>query len=382
MQETPRERGRRIIARTIVPRSLNAMSSVARAIDANANRAREALRVLEDAARFSLDDAALTERFKGVRHGLQGALAALPPGWLEANRDTANDVGRTVKGEHERQRAGYHAVVAAAGKRLGEALRSIEECLKTVAPNAAAEVERLRYQSYECEREIVVRMGSPARAQWRVCVLLTQALCKRPWKDVLAGAIEGGADAIQVREKELGTRELASMVRHAVRECARASRAPGVAPGVAHGVAHGVAVIVNDRIDVALACGATGAHLGQHDLAIADARRLAGTGFIIGASTHSIVEADAAVAEGADYCGVGAMFATRTKPSVAPQGTTYLQQFIERHGRVAHLAIGGITPANIGALAVAGARGVAVSACVCGADDPAAVVRALRSALP
>ncbi len=346
------------------------MSSVARAIDANANRAREALRVLEDAARFSLDDAALTERFKAVRHGLQGALAALPPGWLEANRDTANDVGRTVKGEHELQRADYHAVVSAAGKRLGEALRSIEECLKTVAPNAAVAVESLRYQSYECEREIVVRMGSPARAQWRVCVLLTQALCKRPWMDVLAGAIEGGADAIQVREKELGTRELASMVRHAVRECARA----GVAPGVA--------VIVNDRVDVALACGASGAHLGQHDLEIADARRLAGTGFIIGASTHSMAEADAAVADGADYCGVGAMFATATKPSVAPQGAAYLQQYIERHGRVAHLAIGGITPANIGALAAAGARGVAVSSCVCAADDPASVVRALRSALP
>ncbi|MBL9141324.1 MAG: thiamine phosphate synthase, partial [Phycisphaerae bacterium] len=156
------------------------MSAVARVMDANANRAREALRVLEDAARLALDDAALSSQLKDIRHALQGALAALPVGWLEANRNTAHDVGRTVKGEHELHRADYRAVVIAAGKRLGEALRSLEECMKTVQPSASAEIERLRYRAYEVEQALVLRLGSGARAQWRVCVLLTESLCARP----------------------------------------------------------------------------------------------------------------------------------------------------------------------------------------------------------
>jgi thiamine-phosphate pyrophosphorylase len=155
-------------------------------------------------------------------------------------------------------------------------------------------------------------------------------------------------------------------------------------------------VVVNDRLDVALACGADGVHLGQDDLSVRDARRViaasmekggarvalgARGALLVGASTHSLDEARAAVEAGADVCGVGAMFATGTKPSVAPSGLPYLRAYLAAHGRVPHLAIGGITPANVRELAAAGCRGVAVSGTVCGADDPAAVVRALRSAL-
>lgn len=342
------------------------MSGLARAMDANANRAREALRVMEDAARFALDDAALAGEAKGVRHALQGALRALPEGWLEANRDTPGDVGRELQGEHETHRVGHHAVVVAAGKRLGEALRSLEECLKTCAPEAARQVEALRYRGYALEGALALRMGSGARRQWRVCVLLTEALCARPWRDVAREAVAAGADAIQLREKDLPTRELVSRAR----ELAAAAHAAGAA------------LIVNDRVDVALASGADGAHLGQHDLPLRDARRIAGTALLLGASTHDDAEADAAVAEGADYCGVGAMFVSSTKGSVAAAGPEQLRRYLARHARVPHLAIGGITPGNVAQVAAVGGRGVAVSAAVCGASDPGAVVRALLQALP
>lgn len=342
------------------------MSGLARAMDANANRAREALRVLEDAARFALDDAALAGEAKGVRHALQGALRALPEGWLEANRDTPGDVGRELQGEHEAHRVGHHAVVVAAGKRLGEALRSLEECLKTCAPEAARQVEALRYRGYALESALALRMGSGARRQWRVCVLLSEALCARPWRDVAREAVAAGADAIQLREKDLPTRELVARARELA--------------ALAH--AAGAALIVNDRVDVALASGADGAHLGQHDLPLRDARRMVGTALLLGASTHDDVEADAAVAEGADYCGVGAMFASRTKASVAAAGPRQLQRYLARHARVPHLAIGGITPENVAQVAAAGGLGVAVSAAVCGASDPGGAVRALLQALP
>jgi len=206
---------------------------------------------------------------------------------------------------------------------------------------------------------------SADRRQWRVCVLLTGRLCARPWRDVLAAALEGGADCIQVREKELSTRELFERVR-AVIDRARPA---------------GAATVVNDRADVALACGADGVHVGQDDLSVRDVRRLAGERLLVGASTHSLQEARAAVESGADVCGVGAMFATGTKPGIAPGGAGYLRAYLSSFGGVPHLAIGGITVANVHELSAAGCRGVAVSGAVCGAPDPAAVVRALRSAL-
>lgn len=347
------------------PRRLAGMPGVVRVLDANANRAREALRVLEDAARFHLDDAPLARELKDIRHGLQGALSALPEGWLIAHRAADADVGQGIAGRHEGDRVDFHAVVTAAGKRLGEALRSIEECLKVCAPAEAGGVERLRYRVYTAEAALLLRMGSAARRQWRVCVLLTERLCARPWMEVARAALEGGADALQLREKELPAREIAARARALVE--------------VAHAV--GAAVVVNDRTDIALACGADGVHLGADDLSIADARRLAGTRLLIGASTHTVAEANAAVTAGADCCGVGAMFATSTKPGVEPQGVEFLRAYLAVHGHVPHLAIGGVTPGNAAVLAAAGARGVAVSACVCGAQDPAIVVRALRAAL-
>ncbi len=343
------------------------MSAAARVIDANANRAREALRVLEDAARFALNDAALSARFKDLRHELQGALSVLPQGWLLAHRDVAGDVGQEITGEHEMSRSDHHAVVVAAGKRLGEALRSIEEALKMVDARAARRVEQMRYAAYQAEAALVLRMGSSRRRQWRVCVLLTESLCVLPWQQVVEAVLAGGACCIQVREKAMTTRQLSERVR-------------AVVAAVEQHRNGSCTVVVNDRVDVALACGAHGVHLGADDLSVADARSLAGTSLLIGCSTHCVAEANHAVSAGADYCGVGAMFATATKPSVAVQGERYLREFLSVHPSMPHLAIGGVTPANVATLAAAGARGVAVSGCVCGAADPAAVVGELAKA--
>ncbi len=203
------------------------------------------------------------------------------------------------------------------------------------------------------------------RNQWRVCVLLTERLCALGWRETLAAAVAGGADCVQVREKEMGPGALAARVR-AVIDVARPA---------------GVAVVVNDRADVALECGADGVHVGQEDMPVPEVRRLAGDRLLVGVSTHSLAEARAAVEAGADVCGVGAMFPTALKPGIAPGGAAYLREYLAHFGRVPHLAIGGITPANCGLLAAAGCRGVAVSSVVCGSRDPASVVRALRAAL-
>jgi thiamine-phosphate pyrophosphorylase len=338
---------------------------VARIIDANANRAREAMRVMEDAARFALDDSSLSEDLKSLRHDLRSAMERLPAGWIEANRDTPGDVGTTITAETEKSRTGLADVVIAAGKRLSEALRVIEEAGKTIDPAFAGRIEALRYRAYDLDQRLQLRMGTGRARQWRICVLLTESICRRPWEDVLRAVIDGGADCIQVREKEMEGGALAQRIARVI-ELARPA---------------GASVIVNDRADIALAAGADGMHLGRHDLSIRDVRRIAGRALLVGSSTHDLDEARAAVEAGADYCGVGAMFATSLKPDRTPSGPGYLRAFVERYPNTPHLAIGGVTPDNIGELVEAGCRGVAVSSAVCSADDPAAVVRAMRAAI-
>jgi len=345
------------------------MKSTLRIIDANANRAREALRLLEDLARFSLDDATLSARAKSIRHGLTAALTAGigPKAALVAERDTPGDVGTSISVSSELERASALELASVAGSRLGEALRAIEECLKLEAPALSAAIERLRYEAYELERQLLPRLARPD-PHMRVCVLLTESLCTHhPWQRVAERAIAGGADGIQLREKELTDRELLERARWLV------ARTRGA----------GVRVIVNDRPDIAALAEADGVHLGQGDLRVADARRIVGGQRLIGVSTSSLDEARRAFADGADMIGVGPIFASSTKPKPGLAGPDLIRAIAsdpELSGRP-YLAISGIGAREAGELAAVGCRGVAVSSAVCSAADPENAVREIVMAL-
>ncbi len=340
------------------------MRSAIRLIDAAANRAVEAARVLEDVARFCADNAALTEQYKALRHALVTALAHIPSGLREAHRDLAGDVGTTIEGANEGSRPSLAALASANGSRLTEALRTLEEGSKLLAAESPIwqSIESLRYHAYTLNAQLTLRLQSTQSRQWRVCVLLTESLCKHPWREVLASALAAGADCIQIREKEMSSAELVKRTQSVVEH--------------AHMV--GASVIVNDRVDVALAAGADGVHLGLGDITVAAARRIAGRSLLIGATAHNAAEAHAAIEAGADSCGVGAMFASRVKPDQPAAGAQWIAEFISRWPAMPHLAIGGITPKNAAQLRAVGCRGVAVSTAVCGADDPGAQVAALR----
>ncbi len=369
-------------------------AAIVRMLDANANRAREGLRTLEDAARFVLDDAVLASRGKAIRHGLRDALdrGGLQAVLLAASRDTAGDVGvaPTVTAAAAPRHGDLSAMVLAAGHRATEALRVLAESCRLHDTTAAAApgLERLRYLAYDLQRDVlgglagrergaVLAGEEPAQAagelsalacpQFALCVLITESLCRRPWLEVAEAAIAGGADCLQLREKTLDDGELLQRATRLTELCLKKR----------------VACIINDRVDIAILAKAHGVHLGQGDVPPAAARRLAGTRLWLGVSTHDEGEARAAIAAGADLCGVGAMFATSTKVR-PPSGPAYLKRYLElcRTGRnVPHLAIGGITPENIGELAAAGCRGVAVSSVVCGAEEPGRVCEGLRRGL-
>ncbi|QNN22346.1 thiamine phosphate synthase [Planctomycetales bacterium ZRK34] len=333
------------------------MPPIARTLDANANRAREAMRVMEDAARFCLDDSKLARDLKNLRHDFAAAVRSLPD--LPAHRDTPGDVGTSMTTAAERTRATVADVAIAAGKRLTEALRSCEEFGKLISPDFAAAVKQLRYRAYTLEQRLVEKLAPFAARQWQLCVLITASMCEHhDWLDVARACIDAGADCIQLREKDLDDGDLLD----------RASQLVDLAKNT------NTSVVLNDRADLALLAGCAGVHLGQHDLPVATARKLVGRQLLIGTSTHNLTEARRAIRDGVDYCGVGAIFATATKQR-RPAGCEYLRKFVDKFPDMPHLAIGGVTPDSLPEVIAAGARGVAVSSAVCAATNPTRVVR-------
>ncbi len=365
----------------------SSVKDLLRMIDANANRAREGLRVMEDAARFVLDDAIIAERCKEARHGVSEAVALLgiDQARLLASRDTAGDVGVGIKVEGEQRRDNLASVLAANAGRVTEALRVLSEVAKVMGGEgvgadqrptplegvaAAVVFERVRYDVYEIQRALTLALGAGdgKRLQPRVCVLVTESLCvHHSWREVARRAMLGGADMIQLREKELESRELLSRAKELVALCRE----------------HGAKCVINDRVDIAMLSGAWGVHVGQRDLSVFDVRAMAGTSLRVGVSTENIEQAIKACRDGADYCGVGPMFPTTTKDKPRLAGAAYLRSYVshERIGSVPHLAIGGITPERMPELVAAGVKGVAVSSVVCRAREPGEVVGELKRAM-
>lgn len=349
-----------------------------RIIDASANRAREALRVMEDIARFALNHPALISQLKSLRHDLQSALSQplLDRALLLASRSVESDEGLSLKTPTELARAGLPAVAAAAAARLTESLRSIEESAKALGADPLP-IERLRYAAYTAEQALLLALGPRRCPQWSLCILITESLCTHhPWHDVARQALAAGADCLQLREKSLPDRELLARARTLVDLAQSSVPSPPHSPLPS--------IIINDRPDIALLAGADGVHLGQTDLPIDEVRKLAGFRLLIGLSTTNLDQAHAAANAGADYCGLGPMFPTTTKHKPTLAGPAYARAYLADPiaSQLPHLAIGGITPDNLTDLIPAGVRGIAVSSAVCSAPDPAEACRRLIAVLP
>jgi len=180
--------------------------------------------------------------------------------------------------------------------------------------------------------------------------------------EIAERAIAGGADVIQLRDKTCGYHELCQIGRTLLTITRKT----------------GTLFIVNDRLDVALACGADGVHLGQDDIRADVARQLAPPGFIIGVSVGTVDEAVRAEQEGADYIAPGPVFSTTSKgdagPGLGPELITKIRQSVS----VPLIAIGGINFDNVHEVIAAGADGVAVISVVVGSRDITAAARELR----
>ncbi|MDO8530919.1 MAG: thiamine phosphate synthase [Dehalococcoidia bacterium] len=187
--------------------------------------------------------------------------------------------------------------------------------------------------------------------------------CRGPLDAAVERAVAGGVNLVELREKDLPAGELLALARRL------------------RIVTHGRALlVVNDRVDVAMASDADGAHLPERGLSVRDARALLGAGRLVGRSVHSVAGALDAERDGADYAILGAIYATSSKPGVSPAGVGLVDE-ASRATRLPLLAIGGVTAERAPEVMAAGAWGVAVVSAILEANDPVDAARRLRAAL-
>jgi thiamine-phosphate pyrophosphorylase len=202
----------------------------------------------------------------------------------------------------------------------------------------------------------------------RLYVITCPPAAGQTYEQMVKSACLGRADIIQFRDKMLPHKDLYEVAQRFRNICA----------------AHDALFIVNDHLEVALAAGADGVHLGQDDLPLQAARDLVRQmgvkNFLIGRSTHNLEQAIAAESEGADYIGIGHVFATPTKPTYAPVGLELVRQ-VTSCVRTPHVAIGGIDASNVEQVLAAGAQRVAVVRAVCGAPDVRVAAHKLKDLL-
>lgn len=322
---------------------------VLRIVDANLNRCREALRVVEDGLRFGgqNDDAARQIKFLRQEVGqLTRVLADQFP--LIHARDVAGDQGTAFEGPTEYTREDPGHVLQANLARAGESLRCIEEYAKCLDSRFARIAESIRYRLYVLEQEVYIKADLVGRLERIVlCVLIDAGRDEASFSALAIEILSAGAGMVQLRDKQADDRTLLS----------RATLLAGIARRY-----QGLA-IVNDRVDIAVASGSHGVHLGQDDLPVAAARSAGASGLIIGVSTHSVAQAEQAALDGAHYIGVGPVFPSTTK-SFKDFGGLELVRAVAGAVSIPAFAIGGITIDNMDQVADAGIRRLAVSGAV------------------
>ena len=345
----------------------NEAIGVLRIIDANSNRAAEALRTIEEYVRFVVNDAQMSQATKSLRHHLVTIMQLVPLRDRSVARESQFDVGRNLTTIEETNRANVLAVVAAAFGRLKQALRCLEEYSKTMFSDAAELFEQLRYDAYQLEKMVITASLTDERlVRANVYAIVdgqgdSDAFCRR-----INELCAAGVDLIQLRDKSLNDKVLLERAILLRRVIDAAERTP--------------LMIMNDRPDLAVLSRADGVHVGQAELSVEQTRRIVGIDALIGVSTHSLDQVKQAVIDGANYIGCGPVFVSETKKFAKFLGVEFLRQVVNTT-TVPAFAIGGISLDNIGEISAVGFTRVAVSACLTNTEDVIATVAEIKMAL-
>ncbi|ABX09250.1 thiamine phosphate synthase [Prochlorococcus marinus] len=323
---------------------------VAQLIDANLDRAREGLRVIEDWCRYGLQRKDLIIIIKDYRH----QLGRLHQKTYKQARSAQTDQGSGLTHEAQNDRISPLQIVSANCARVQEALRVIEEFARNIDPELTKAASKIRYEIYDLEINIQeATSGKKRQKELSACKL---CLITTPHQELIAkvsAGLKAGVGMVQYRCKK-------------GKDIDKFSEAEKLAVICKD---YGALFIVNDRIDIALAVDADGIHIGQEDLPLDIARKLIGPEKLIGVSCHSLEEAQKADKNGSDYIGFGPIFRTTSKPEVAPLGLECLKQISNSINQPC-FAIGGINHLNRSKLLSTGVSRIAVIDAIMKAEDP------------
>jgi thiamine-phosphate pyrophosphorylase len=331
--------------------------AICRILDANLDRAREGLRIIEEWCRFGLNSGPLANECKQMRQ----ELASWHTQEIRASRDTPGDPGTELTHPKEEERSSIQQLLQVNLCRVEEALRVLEEYGKLYNPQMGAVFKQMRYRVYTLESNLLAYRRHQLLERSHLYLVTSNS--DQLFATVEA-ALQGGLTLVQYREKTAD-------------DSARLSHAQKLRQMCHH---YGALFIMNDRVDLALAVDADGVHLGQQDVPIALARQLLGPQRLIGRSTTNPDEMQRAIAEGADYIGVGPVYETPTKADKAAAGLEYVQ-YAAKHAKIPWFAIGGIDPNNINEVLASGAQRVAIVRAIMQAEQPTLVTQYFLSQL-
>ncbi len=330
-----------------------------RAIDAAANRASEAFRVLEDTFRFMLNSRSLTEDIKQLRHDLAAALLNVDPIKRVLARNVLSDVGTDLEVKGTLGRCNTQDVIASSAARGEQALRSLQEFSALVSPQCGRVFDQLRYRLYTIEqtsRAVVYHQDLLERID--LCVLVDGGTNETEFYRHITSLFEAGVSMVQIRDKVLDTKSLLDRTKRAVLFAKQFS----------------AIVIVNDRADIALAAGASGVHVGAEDLSVQEAQSMVGLEKLVGRTTHSAIEATDAQRHRAAYIGVGPCYQSKTKP-FSHFATAELLSQVANNLSIPVFAIGGIKIDHLESIFATGISRVAVASAITRSSDPAAAAK-------
>ncbi len=323
---------------------------VAQLIDANLDRSREGLRVVEDWCRFGLRREDLVSTLKDWRQ----QLAKHHHNIYKQARSTTTDKGIGLSHPAQRNRVSPLEVVAANCSRAEEALRVLEEFTRISDPLLAKNASNIRYGLYEVEKKIIAATySSQRREKLKSCNLCLITSPQKELISIVTKVLEAGVGMIQYRCKKENDLNKFYQAKELAEICK----------------SFGALFIINDHIDLALAIDADGVHLGQNDFPIDVARKLIGDERIIGRSTHSLKQLKDAEKQGADYLGVGPVYDSTTKPDLDPVGVNYVHE-ASKNTQLPCFAIGGIKKECIDVIRSSGLNRVAVVGAIMDAEDP------------
>ncbi len=333
-------------------------TSYYRIIDANINRACEGLRVIEDYIRFVLSDKRYSELAKQYRHKLRQIGVSLNPDNLLAGRAADADVGRDIPSPSDVSKTDSQAIVTASFKRVQEALRVIEEYCRLIEPQISKQVGNLRFEIYQLERDLLKILPRNKFENVKLYLLIGSDVWPAEKIEEQAKMLfDAGVDCLQLREKKLPDREIFTLAERLAK--------------IAH--QREKIFIVNDRADIALACGADGVHLGQDDLPKLIAEKIINPNQIIGLSTHNIEQVEDAISLEPTYIAIGPAFKTATKPTEPVAGLEFIESAIAKlnAANIPEVAIGGINLDNIEKLLSIGVRRIAICSAILSSENPA-----------